>query len=128
MARRLVSINLRNALLRGEAIRPTEYAKKLGVSRQSVMKAMSQFGPCVAASERGIWRVVDVSTLQHWQPPMMQGARMHMEKLARMGELDQVQRKFDALLEAWGLPLKPIPLQSEIWCRREMKSDMLEFA
>ena len=128
MARRLVSINLRNALLRGEAIRPTEYAKKLGVSRQSVMKAMSQFGPCVAASERGIWRVVDTATLQHWQPPMMSGTRNHLEKLARLGELDQTQRRFDALLQAWGLPLKPIPIQSEIWCRREMKSDMLEFA
>lgn len=127
MARRLVSINLRNALLRGEAIRPTEYAKKLGVSRQSVMKAMSQFGPCVAASERGIWRVTDAHTLARWQPPMMQGTKNHLEKLARLGELDQVQRRFDALLQAWGLPLHPIAIPSEIWCRREMKSDMLEF-
>lgn len=126
MARRLVSINLRNALLRGEAIRPTEYAKRLGVSRQSVMKAMSQFGPCVAACERGVWKVTDAKTLARWQPPMMSGTRNHLEKLARLGELDTVQRRFDALLQAWGLPLKPIELRSEIWCRFEMKSDMLE--
>ena len=71
-----VAEELRDAFLRGERVLGSEFAARLGVSKQALFTAMKQFGDIVRSqpvrvnryAQSLVWECVDVNAMRAWKP------------------------------------------------------------
>lgn len=103
-----ISALLRSAFLRGHSVRPSEFALVKDVSRQSVYKALAQFGAAVQDID-GEWHCVDRAALKDFTPPRTayNAAKRAAANVRKWHEQVNAPSAWVALLSAWGLPLQP---------------------
>lgn len=71
-----VAEELREAFLRGERVIGSEFAARIGVSKQALFTAMKQFGDIVRSkpvrvnryAQSLLWECVDVNAMRAWKP------------------------------------------------------------
>lgn len=104
---------LRLEFLAGREVNPVEFASRTGFTRQAVTKALNTFGKLVTfdftyrghETKKSLWRCVDRAGMEAFEPPALQRGSTH---LRRGRELVKAPTNWQPLLEAWGLPIRPL--------------------
>lgn len=104
---------LRLEFLAGREVNPVEFASRTGFTRQAVTKTLNTFGKLVTFEQRyfghvarkSLWRCVDLPGMQAFEPPALQrGATSKRDRYT----LATAPTHWQPLLEAWGLPIRPL--------------------